>query len=233
MAILGPKSVEKHIWNKNLLLKTILILIIYVPVLCLFLGSCFGSPGSKMDVYIVDLDGDIIGNELVSTFQIEINSSSTKYIRYTIFNPLNIQNKLENAVNMVRKDDIWVLIVALPNSTVRLKQLMQSTDIKNDPSASVSVVYDKSRDYIAITTILLPEIRNVHRKYTASSQKKWIMDNSIGQMNTLSPSILKWNESSIIDVKNNFAQNALQSYVLVSFLILIACVQVPYDYNEF
>ena len=236
----ASREIESQIWLKFLPLRLGSLLLLFIPVLCLFLGLSYDPTAftPSLSVYIFDFDNDVLGREFSASFQREIESQpgsslATPRFSLTIYNPLNINNDYTRVPELIRKGEVWAAISMLPNSTRRLADAVRTL---GSVESQIQFLYDESRDPAAVSEYLLPGLRQILDRVISSVQRNWTSrevlkySNNLSQLAVSAPNLLyspiTWTRVPVTEFHSPGFQTGLALSLILEFISILGFTQV-------
>jgi hypothetical protein len=149
---------------------------LFWTLISLYLGANYQPDANllNLNVYVVDFDQGVIGQSFLNmTYERISNSSSEPRPDWTVYSPVNFEYKPDLVRAAVENGNVWAAIIVNPGSSNTLIRATNNADANYNPQQAISIIYDDSRDPIAMRNHIQPAITNLLVKFNERFSQNW------------------------------------------------------------
>jgi hypothetical protein len=164
VSLLDPSLVQRRAIPLRICISTAIVLnVLLWLVFCLLFGSGFAGTdySSTAKVWVVDLDGDVVGSALVASAPLASSGTingvtlDVTVLNVTTFATLaDVQAAVDTGV-------VWAAVVATSGATQRMRDAAAGTSDIYLPGNALAIVYDAARSPATLAQLVLPPLQAV------------------------------------------------------------------------
>ncbi|KAF8161092.1 hypothetical protein B0H34DRAFT_699442 [Crassisporium funariophilum] len=180
-------SKARRIYVTILLQRTCLIIVAIFAIFPIYWGALWKVPARSLQGWIVDFDGDQIGQFVTQ----ELNAMSGEVINWSVRQAGDFLNGPSDVASAVFNEHCWIAVTVNPRATRNLNTILNLENSSYNSSDAITVYAIEARNENGFRVLLRPTVEVSLQQITHDFAVKTIIQSkTLGAITSIAPEVL-------------------------------------------
>lgn len=169
----------------------LMLIIAMFAFFSIYWGALWKTPVRNLDGWLVDFDGASVGN---AVSQGVLQLASQGKVNWDVKTPADFPNGVEDIMNDIHDEKVWVVIVVNANATTHLTQAVSTADASYNGTSAITVFAEEARNENGFRSLIRPGVQQilsiVSEEFAAQFAKQISNQTTLPQLMNTAPQVV-------------------------------------------